>query len=95
MLESLTRYNQQLAGEYLAGESPGLDKTVPIPRPYAYCTDKSIVGAEFYIMQYVHGRIFVDPRMKSMGSKKERAEAYRDAIRVLTVRIAVQTFTHY
>mmetsp|Transcript_38263 Transcript_38263/g.80516 ORF Transcript_38263/g.80516 Transcript_38263/m.80516 type:complete len:469 (-) Transcript_38263:42-1448(-) len=77
VLNSLTRYNQQLA------ESGEEEKSVPIPHPYAYCEDKSIIGAEFYIMEYVKGRIFVDPRMSSMQSEGERALAYHDALRVL------------
>jgi len=80
VLESLTRYNQQLVE---SGEESNFDKSVPIPHPYAYCKDVSVIGAEFYIMEYVKGRIFVDPRMPSMISQEERVEAYRDAIRVL------------
>lgn len=77
VLESLTKYNKQLV------DSGDDSKSVPIPHPYAYCKDKSVVGAEFYIMEYVKGRIFVDPRMPTMQNEEERAEAYRDAIRVL------------
>jgi len=40
-------------------------------------------------MEYVKGRIFVDPRMASMQSEEDRVEAYRDAIRVLAVRITI------
>ena len=35
-------------------------------------------------MEYIKGRIFIDPRMTSMNSSKEREEAYNDAIRVLS-----------
>jgi len=90
VLESLTRYNHQLSSTHSpspsSSSSPfnGIDKSIPIPHPYAYCKDESIVGAEFYIMEYVKGRIFVDPRMPSMGSMEERVEAYHDAIRVLS-----------
>ena len=99
VLESLTRYNQQLLKEeeeqsIAAGDDDDNNnnnkfdssRSVPIPHPYAYCTDTSIVGAEFYIMEYVQGRIFVDPRMPSMGSAEERMVAYKDALRVLAVR---------
>ncbi|KAL7534134.1 hypothetical protein ACHAXR_010429, partial [Thalassiosira sp. AJA248-18] len=78
VLESLTRYNRQLQD---SGDA-SFEKSVPIPQPYAYCKDISIVGAEFYVMEYVKGRIFVDPRMPTMQSE-ERVEACRDAIRVL------------
>ena len=74
------KYNEMLAEQR---EHSDFDKSVPIPQPYAYCKDKSVIGAEFYLMEFVQGRIFVDPRMKSMGSKKERTEAFKDAIRVM------------
>ena len=81
VLESLTRYNQQLL---LTESDISFDRSVPIPNPYAYCKDTTIIGSEFYIMEYVKGRIFIDPRMTSMNSSKEREEAYNDAIRVLS-----------
>lgn len=34
-------------------------------------------------MEFVQGRIFVDPRMTSMGSEEERTEAFKDALRVM------------
>ncbi|KAL7553557.1 hypothetical protein ACHAWF_016845 [Thalassiosira exigua] len=79
VLESLTKYNQGL--KQLGGSD--VDESVPVPHPYAYCKDKSIIGAEFYLMEYVQGRIFEDPRMPSMLSEGERDQAFRDAIRVL------------
>ena len=85
VLESLTRYNRQLKESGQGGEAY-FDRSVPVPRPYAYCTDVTVIGSEFYIMEYVAGRIFVDPRMPSMeGGEGVRAAAYRDAIRVLAV----------
>ncbi|XP_077997604.1 acyl-CoA dehydrogenase family member 11-like isoform X2 [Glandiceps talaboti] len=32
----------------------------PVPRQYLYCTDVSIIGTEFYLMEHVTGRIFRD-----------------------------------
>jgi len=32
----------------------------PVPRPYALCTDESVIGAQFYVMEYVDGFIAVD-----------------------------------
>ena len=81
VLESLTRYNQQLL---LTESDISFDRSVPIPNPFAYCKDTTIIGSEFYIMEYIKGRIFIDPRMASMNSSNEREEAYNDAIRVLS-----------
>ncbi|KAL7468366.1 hypothetical protein ACHAXS_008585 [Conticribra weissflogii] len=83
VLESLMKYNQQLQNEQGVLHSSKMEKAVPIPTPYAYCKDTSVIGAEFYIMEFVEGRIFVDPRMTSLGDPQERMEAFKDAIRVL------------
>ena len=36
---------------------------IPVPRMYAYCDDVSILGTEFYIMEYLEGVCFEDPRL--------------------------------
>ena len=56
---------------------------IPIPRVFAYCSDASVVGAEFYIMEYVQGRIFHDPSLVEFRSRSDRLRAYQDVIRVL------------
>jgi aminoglycoside phosphotransferase (APT) family kinase protein len=33
----------------------------PAPKPYALCSDESVNGAQFYVMEYVDGFIAVDP----------------------------------
>eukprot|EP00747_Dinoflagellata_sp_TGD_P188528 gnl/TRDRNA2_/TRDRNA2_47669_c0_seq1.p1 gnl/TRDRNA2_/TRDRNA2_47669_c0~~gnl/TRDRNA2_/TRDRNA2_47669_c0_seq1.p1 ORF type:complete len:369 (+),score=60.42 gnl/TRDRNA2_/TRDRNA2_47669_c0_seq1:39-1145(+) len=33
---------------------------VPVPKMYHYCTDDSIIGAPFYIMECVPGRVLID-----------------------------------
>jgi len=97
VLEGLARYNARLLSSSShessssSSSSSGNDAncpdgSIPVPRPYAYCSDESVVGSEFYLMEFVEGRIFVDPRMSAMDSREERARAYRDAIRVLSVR---------
>jgi aminoglycoside phosphotransferase (APT) family kinase protein len=55
---------------------------IPVPRPYSYCTDDSILGAEFYVMEFISGRIFVDPSFPGMSVQDRRA-AYEDAVRIL------------
>lgn len=36
---------------------------VPVPKALCLCTDPSVIGTAFYIMEYLDGRIFVDPRL--------------------------------
>lgn len=55
---------------------------VPVPQVHVYCRDAQILGAEFYVMEFIQGRIFTDPSMPKL-TQQQRSEAYRDIIRVL------------
>ena len=54
----------------------------PVPRPYAYCDDPSIVGGDFYLMDFVEGRIFWDPTLPSETPDTRRA-IYREIVRLI------------
>ena len=56
---------------------------IPVPNVYVYCKDTTILGSEFYVMELVQGRIFVDPCMPHT-SPSYRREAYKDALNVLS-----------
>jgi aminoglycoside phosphotransferase (APT) family kinase protein len=58
---------------------------VPVPRTYALCEDPSVIGTAFYIMQYVRGRILVDPRLPGVPNA-ERAHIY-DAMNEVLARL--------
>lgn len=47
-----------------------------MPKVYGYCSDPSVVGAEFYVMDYVQGRIFEDVRLKVIPEPEERRKMY-------------------
>ena len=49
------------------------DTNVPVPRTYALCTDESITGSVFFLMDFVEGRIFWDPELSS-AETSERAD---------------------
>lgn len=36
---------------------------VPVPKVFCLCTDSSVIGTPFYIMEYLEGRIFMDPKL--------------------------------
>ena len=44
------------------------DGDVPVPRVRAFCDDPTLLGAEFYVMDYVEGRIFYDQRLPGMSA---------------------------
>ena len=54
----------------------------PVPQPYAYCDDPSIVGSDFYLMAFVEGRVFWDPALPGESSETRRA-LYQEAVRVI------------
>ena len=48
---------------------------VPVPRVYALCDDPAVIGSTFYIMEFVPGRVFIDPRLPGL-SRAERAPIF-------------------
>jgi aminoglycoside phosphotransferase (APT) family kinase protein len=48
---------------------------VPVARPRALCTDPSVIGSMFYVMDYVEGRIFWDQSLPGIPPA-ERAAMY-------------------
>ena len=57
-------------------------RTVPVPRVYAYCSDESVIGTEFYLMEFVQGRIFTDPALPGMDAR-DRHQCFLQSIQVL------------
>jgi aminoglycoside phosphotransferase (APT) family kinase protein len=48
------------------------DTGVPVARSYALCTDDSVIGTAFYIMDYVEGRVFWDPTLPELAKEQRR-----------------------
>jgi len=55
---------------------------VPVARPICLCADEGVIGTMFYVMSYVRGRNFWDPRLPGM-TPPERAAVYDEMNRVL------------
>lgn len=49
---------------------------------FAYCDDPTVAGSEFFLMEYVEGRIFKDPQVAE-APREERRALYGELIRVL------------
>ncbi|XAO25598.1 hypothetical protein I312_104426 [Cryptococcus bacillisporus CA1280] len=73
ILAALNRYNSTVSSAHI----------VPVPKVYCLCEDKDVMGAAFYVMEYVQGRIFTDVRMQDL-SREERWSCWRSAIDTLT-----------
>ncbi|KFV87972.1 Acyl-CoA dehydrogenase family member 11, partial [Struthio camelus australis] len=56
----------------------------PVPEPLLYCSDVSVIGTEFYVMQHVQGRIFRDPSLPEVGPA-ERSALYIAMIETLAL----------
>jgi aminoglycoside phosphotransferase (APT) family kinase protein len=46
---------------------------VPVPRVYALCEDDAVIGSTFYVMEFVEGRIFWDPRLPGLAPAERMA----------------------
>ena len=56
----------------------------PVPKQFHYCKDPEVIGAEFYIMEYVEGRIFLDQNLPGM-TPDERRVIYDEMMKVLAM----------
>jgi aminoglycoside phosphotransferase (APT) family kinase protein len=56
----------------------------PVPKPHALCTDESVIGAQFYVMEFVDGFIAVDPNEVSAkfdeGQRRKIGEELVDVL---------------
>lgn len=65
-----------------------VDSGVPVPKMLCLCEDPSVIGAKFYVMERVEGRLFAETLAPGL-SKEERGAIYRDLARVLAQLHAV------
>lgn len=61
---------------------------VPVAQAYTLCEDESVIGSMFYVMQYIDGRVFWDPRIPAIDNT-ERSAIYDEMNRVLAALHAV------
>lgn len=54
----------------------------PVPQPFALCTDARILGADFYVMEFVSGRTLADGALPAAtpGERRATYEAIIDAL---------------
>lgn len=62
----------------------GLDRSpVPVPRPLAHCEDAAVIGAPFYLMEYVPGSALASVEDAGGLSPGQAAQVSADLVRVL------------
>ncbi|CEF69895.1 Aminoglycoside phosphotransferase domain and Acyl-CoA oxidase/dehydrogenase, central domain and HAD hydrolase, subfamily IA and Acyl-CoA dehydrogenase/oxidase C-terminal domain and Acyl-CoA dehydrogenase/oxidase, N-terminal and middle domain and Protein kinase-like domain and Predicted HAD-superfamily phosphatase, subfamily IA/Epoxide hydrolase, N-terminal domain and Acyl-CoA dehydrogenase/oxidase, N-terminal domain and HAD-like domain-containing protein [Strongyloides ratti] len=57
-----------------------LQGKLPLPKVYVY--EENLLDSPFYLMEYVRGRLFVDPNLPNL-SPKDRKEIYEEMIETL------------
>jgi len=65
------------------------DTPVPVPKMLHLCTDPSVIGTEFYVMEMVEGRVFHDPSLPGLTPPERRA-FYESFIKALAELHAVE-----
>jgi aminoglycoside phosphotransferase (APT) family kinase protein len=55
---------------------------VPVPQCLALCEDPAVIGSAFFVMEFVPGRIFLDPALP-METPAERGPIYAEMNRVI------------
>jgi aminoglycoside phosphotransferase (APT) family kinase protein len=58
------------------------DSSVPVAQVHALCEDPDIIGSDFYVMDYVEGRIFWDALLPEVAPALRR-DIYLEMVRVL------------
>ncbi|KAM7485047.1 hypothetical protein LguiA_001056 [Lonicera macranthoides] len=51
----------------------GTHAVAPVPKVFCLCTDSSVIGTPFYIMEYLEGRIFLDPRLPGVAPNRRKS----------------------
>jgi len=58
------------------------DTDVPVAKAHALCEDDAVIGTAFYVMEYVAGRVFWDPRLPDLDPV-QRAAVHDEINRVV------------
>jgi aminoglycoside phosphotransferase (APT) family kinase protein len=75
----------QVDREYRVIKALADHTNVPVPKPYALCGDQSVIGTDFYIMEFLPGRILADPKMPGI-SPADRGKIF-DSLNDVLARI--------
>ncbi|KAG0502639.1 hypothetical protein HPP92_002711 [Vanilla planifolia] len=68
--------------EFQVLKALGEHTDVPVPKVFCLCKDPGIIGTPFYIMEYLEGRIFMDPKLPGVAPET-RGAIYRATAKVL------------
>lgn len=72
-----------LLGISKSNENGDSEKAVPVPKVHLLCEDESVVGAVFYMMEYVDGRLIKRPDLYGVEAKEHEA-LWKDVMRTIS-----------
>ncbi|CDZ98060.1 Protein kinase-like domain [Phaffia rhodozyma] len=77
ILSAIQAYNESLP------EKDRAEDGIPAPKVYGdVCKDETVVGSQFYLMEFLKGRIFQDVRIPEL-EEKDRQECWKAAVKTL------------
>ncbi|XP_021721549.1 probable acyl-CoA dehydrogenase IBR3 [Chenopodium quinoa] len=59
--------------EFKVLQALGTHTKVPVPKVFCLCIDTSVIGTSFYVMEYLEGRIFLDPTLPDLEPHRKNA----------------------
>jgi aminoglycoside phosphotransferase (APT) family kinase protein len=68
--------------EYRVMHALATHTTFPVAKPLLLCEDISVIGTMFFVMPYVDGRIFWDPKLPEL-SREERGSVFSGMVETL------------
>ncbi len=60
------------------------DSGVPVPRTVSFCGDESVIGTDFFVMEFLDGRVFWDPALPELP-REDRSTVHDELNRVIAV----------
>lgn len=74
--------------EYKVLNALGTYTSVPVPKVFCLCTDSSVIGTPFYIMEFLEGRIFIDPKLPDVAPEQRNALYHATAKALASIHAA-------
>ncbi|KAE9598916.1 putative acyl-CoA dehydrogenase/oxidase, protein kinase [Lupinus albus] len=68
--------------EFQVLQALGTHTQVPVPKVFCFCNDPTVIGTPFYIMEFLEGRIYIDPKLPGVAPETRRA-IYRETAMTL------------
>ncbi|PVU98951.1 hypothetical protein BB559_001161 [Furculomyces boomerangus] len=82
--ELISKTAHAVEREYRIIKALGENTSVPVPKVYLLCEDSSVIGTPFYVMEFLDGRIFIDPDLEGVD-KNMKIKYWEEMIRVLSL----------